>query len=169
MKKYTRVLFAGLALLAFNTSSFAADRAVNVSVGSDGSGSVGSNVATIRQIIGHAVGSGVVDKFIVDNSTNPVEGGLLACAEAGAVDTSSQEGSPPPGSADKFSQIVNQLRSIQASSGVYINIEPAEKCSVEAGGVACAQDAKQCPDGSFVSRQPPSCEFAPCSDQVGEE
>jgi hypothetical protein len=169
MKKYTRVFFAGLALLAFNTSSFAADRAVKVNVGSDGSGAVSSNVATIRQVIGHAVGAGVVDKFIVDNSISLVEGGLIACAETGAIDSSSQEGSPPPGSADEFSQMVNQLRSIQADSGVFITIEPTEKCSIEAEGVACAQDAKQCPDGSYVGRQAPSCEFAPCPDQVGEE
>lgn len=28
--------------------------------------------------------------------------------------------------------------------------------------VACTMDAKQCPDGSYVSRQGPKCEFAPC-------
>jgi len=28
--------------------------------------------------------------------------------------------------------------------------------------VVCAQDVKECPDGSYVSRQPPSCAFAPC-------
>lgn len=28
--------------------------------------------------------------------------------------------------------------------------------------VVCIQDAKQCPDGSYVSRQGPNCEFAPC-------
>lgn len=26
----------------------------------------------------------------------------------------------------------------------------------------CTQDVKQCPDGSYVSRQPPTCEFAKC-------
>ena len=30
------------------------------------------------------------------------------------------------------------------------------------GGIACTMDAKGCPDGSYVSRQPPTCEFAPC-------
>ena len=30
----------------------------------------------------------------------------------------------------------------------------------------CIMDAKECPDGSYVSRIPPSCEFAPCP---GEE
>lgn len=29
-------------------------------------------------------------------------------------------------------------------------------------GVACTMEAKQCPDGSYVGRQPPSCQFAPC-------
>lgn len=28
--------------------------------------------------------------------------------------------------------------------------------------VFCTQDAKQCPDGSYVSRSGPKCEFAPC-------
>ncbi len=28
--------------------------------------------------------------------------------------------------------------------------------------VACAQDAKLCPDGSYVSRHPPTCDFDPC-------
>jgi len=33
--------------------------------------------------------------------------------------------------------------------------------------VACTADAKQCPDGSWVSRIPPNCEFAPCSSTTG--
>lgn len=28
--------------------------------------------------------------------------------------------------------------------------------------VFCTQDVKECPDGSYVSRVPPTCEFAPC-------
>lgn len=28
--------------------------------------------------------------------------------------------------------------------------------------VACTMEAKQCPDGSYVGRQGPACEFAPC-------
>lgn len=30
------------------------------------------------------------------------------------------------------------------------------------GGVACTMEAKQCPDGSYVGRQGPNCQFAPC-------
>jgi len=29
-------------------------------------------------------------------------------------------------------------------------------------GVLCTMEAKQCPDGSYVGRIPPKCEFAPC-------
>lgn len=29
-------------------------------------------------------------------------------------------------------------------------------------GTVCAEEAKLCPDGSYVSRQGPACEFAPC-------
>ncbi|MFA7394999.1 MAG: TspO/MBR family protein [Candidatus Paceibacterota bacterium] len=28
--------------------------------------------------------------------------------------------------------------------------------------IVCTMDAKQCPDGSFVGRIPPDCDFAPC-------
>ncbi|MBM4402634.1 MAG: hypothetical protein FJ044_05310, partial [Candidatus Cloacimonetes bacterium] len=34
--------------------------------------------------------------------------------------------------------------------------------------IACAQDAKQCPDGSYVSRVPPNCSFAPCPEVQDE-
>ena len=27
---------------------------------------------------------------------------------------------------------------------------------------ACTMEAKQCPDGSYVGRQGPNCEFSPC-------
>jgi len=30
------------------------------------------------------------------------------------------------------------------------------------GGIACTQEAKLCPDGSYVGRTGPDCEFAPC-------
>jgi hypothetical protein len=30
------------------------------------------------------------------------------------------------------------------------------------GPVACTMDARMCPDGSYVGRTPPSCEFARC-------
>jgi hypothetical protein len=35
-------------------------------------------------------------------------------------------------------------------------------CSTEREEVPCTLEAKACPDGSFVGRQGPDCEFAPC-------
>ncbi|KKU20448.1 MAG: hypothetical protein UX31_C0041G0009 [Candidatus Nomurabacteria bacterium GW2011_GWA1_46_11] len=40
----------------------------------------------------------------------------------------------------------------------YVSATPA----VAPGPVACTADAMQCPDGSYVGRQGPKCEFAPC-------
>ena len=34
--------------------------------------------------------------------------------------------------------------------------------NVEEEAVFCTMDAMECPDGSFVGRVPPTCEFAPC-------
>jgi hypothetical protein len=39
-------------------------------------------------------------------------------------------------------------------------------CAPAPGGGACTEEAKQCPDGSYVGRSGPSCEFAPCPEPV---
>ncbi len=40
---------------------------------------------------------------------------------------------------------------------------PTPKIAPSPGGeVFCTQDAKECPDGSYVGRTEPKCEFAPC-------
>jgi len=36
------------------------------------------------------------------------------------------------------------------------------------GSATCPQDQKQCADGSYVSRRPPTCEFDPCPVVVPE-
>ncbi len=42
-------------------------------------------------------------------------------------------------------------------------MSPAAPEGLEAPGmVACTMEAKQCPDGSYVGRGGPKCEFAPC-------
>jgi hypothetical protein len=55
-------------------------------------------------------------------------------------------------------------------------IIPVEKENLEnkdnsEEAIFCAMDVKECPDGSFVSRVAPSCEFAPCPEggEVKEE
>ena len=35
-------------------------------------------------------------------------------------------------------------------------------CAKQPNGVACTMEAKMCPDGSYVGRQGPNCEFAKC-------
>lgn len=41
-------------------------------------------------------------------------------------------------------------------------IEPPPPPPMAGEGIACPMDAKQCSDGSFVSRSGPRCEFAAC-------
>lgn len=41
-------------------------------------------------------------------------------------------------------------------------IAPMQEASDEEEAVFCTMDAKQCPDGSYVGRVGPNCEFAPC-------
>jgi hypothetical protein len=44
-----------------------------------------------------------------------------------------------------------------------------EKCFDRAGGgQVCTQEAKQCSDGSYVSRTLPGCQFAPCPEDKGQ-
>ena len=37
------------------------------------------------------------------------------------------------------------------------------------GKTACTMEAKLCPDGSYVSRSGPNCEFAPCPEESVDE
>ncbi len=47
--------------------------------------------------------------------------------------------------------------------GLYIyNPEPTKYGEDEGETVFCTQDAKLCPDGSYVGRSGPNCEFSPC-------
>jgi hypothetical protein len=43
----------------------------------------------------------------------------------------------------------------------------AVSCTRVERPVACTMDAKACPDGSFVGRIAPDCEFAPCPEADG--
>lgn len=44
--------------------------------------------------------------------------------------------------------------------GGYYTVKKFQKSAVQ----VCTQEAKQCPDGSYVSRTEPNCEFAACPD-----
>lgn len=45
----------------------------------------------------------------------------------------------------------------------------SEKTSTCAAQKACSEEAKECPDGSFVFREQPNCEFAACSSLTAAE
>ncbi|MCK5830246.1 MAG: hypothetical protein KAH20_08080 [Methylococcales bacterium] len=139
-----------------------AQSAVKVSIGSIGGALDSAALRTVRKVVGHAISSGTVDIFVVtspsNNGSNPIEGGISFCAEAGSYIVDFQ-----------FNEFINELKSIQPNQGTFYNIDLLDSCPVtiendENGGEGqfCTQDAKICPDGSGVGRVPPSCEFSPC-------
>ncbi|MGZ5050587.1 MAG: hypothetical protein ACXWF8_01040 [Methylobacter sp.] len=140
--------FALLSTLLISTSALAENRAVELGISGIGPAVDAAAYQTVRQVIGHAVANGVIDKFVVYGYR--VEGGFSACIEAA-----------PQVQAEKLDAVVRQLNTIQPNSQTTAySVKPAERCTTEP--VACTLDAKQCPDGSYVSRVPPSCEFAAC-------
>lgn len=61
---------------------------------------------------------------------------------------------------------------IAALIAVYVFLIPMLQnpaLPVEGEMIACTMDAKMCPDGSYVGRSGPKCEFAACPDVVVEE
>jgi len=103
---------------------------------------------TVRQVIGHAVANGVVERFIVLG--HGVEGGFSACAEAA-----------PTGQVENLNAVINQLNTIRPNpQTTAYSVTPVEACSDET--VFCTQDVFQCSSGAFVGRVPPLCNFAPC-------
>jgi hypothetical protein len=75
-----------LLLILFITSpvfalpAFTENRAVEVSISGIGPAVDTAAYATVRQVIGHALADGVIDKFVVYGYG--IEGGFSACAEA---------------------------------------------------------------------------------------
>ncbi|MEN9621961.1 MAG: hypothetical protein RLZZ67_395 [Candidatus Parcubacteria bacterium] len=53
------------------------------------------------------------------------------------------------------------------SVGVYTYTTSQNKAEVEQ--IACTMDARMCPDGSYVGRQGPKCEFEACPNTKGVE
>ncbi|MCF4969753.1 hypothetical protein [Nostoc sp. CMAA1605] len=120
MNKLTCVVMVGT-ILSMGAPALAESRAVNISIGSIGGALDDVALRTVRQVIGFAVGTGTVDKFIVysprTGSPIPIEGGLSACAEAGFGITDA-----------KFKAFVQQLRSITPRSGTFLNVELTASC-----------------------------------------
>ena len=120
MKKFTCLMIVG-AVLSISAPAFAENRAVNISVGSIGGSLDNAALRTIRQVIGFAVGTGTVDKFVVYSprvgSPIPIEGGFSACAEAGFGTSNTT-----------FNAFIQELRSINPKPGTFYNVELTASC-----------------------------------------
>ncbi|MDO9105552.1 MAG: hypothetical protein Q7U57_11385 [Methylovulum sp.] len=147
MKK-SPIAFIFAALLVTAAGANAADnRAVEININGIGPGVDEAAFTTVKQVIGNAVANGVIDKFIVNG--RGIEGGFFACAES----SSRNKG---------FVSFIKQLRTITPNpSTTAYSINAVEACA-DTSNTFCTQDAFMCPDGSYVGRVPPSCEFAPC-------
>jgi hypothetical protein len=143
---------AALALLAVLAApdALAVNRAVEIHINGIGPAVDAAAYKTVRQVVGFAVGSGLIDTFLVRGYAK--EGGISACAEAAPGNTS----------AAGLSAFVQQLRAIKPNpKTTAYSVNLAASCAPE-NTVLCPADVKACPDGSYVSRQPPSCAFAAC-------
>ncbi|MDF5707772.1 MAG: hypothetical protein PUP90_08865 [Nostoc sp. S4] len=119
MKKFSCFIIVG-AVLSISAPAFAESRAVNISIGSIGGSLDNAALQTIRQVIGFAVGTSTVDKFIVYSpraGSIPIEGGLSACAEAGFGTSNTT-----------FNAFIQQLRSINPKPGTFYNLELTASC-----------------------------------------
>ncbi|MGJ5632626.1 hypothetical protein [Nostoc sp. CALU 1950] len=124
MLKFTCLMIVG-AVLSISTPVVAESRAVNsravnISIGSIGGSLDNAALRTIRQVIGFAVGTSTVDKFIVYSPRTgsiPIEGGLSACAEAGFGISNT-----------RFNAFIQELRSINPKPGTFYNVELTATC-----------------------------------------
>ncbi|MEH2170534.1 MAG: hypothetical protein V7K41_28570 [Nostoc sp.] len=119
MKKFASLMIVG-AVLSITAPAFAENRAVNISIGSIGGPLDNAALQAIRQVIGFAVGTSTVDKFIVYSpraGSIPIEGGLSACAEAGFGISNT-----------RFNAFIQELRSINPKSGTFYNLELTASC-----------------------------------------
>ncbi|MGZ5027704.1 MAG: hypothetical protein ACXV9T_11040 [Methylobacter sp.] len=128
--------------------AFIQNRAIEISISGIGPAVDTAAYETVRQVIGHAVADGTIDKFVVYGYG--IEGGFSACVEA-----------PAHAQAGSLDGVMRRLHTISPNpQTTAYSVTPAESCTVDT--VACTQDAKLCADGSSVGRVPPSCSFAPC-------
>lgn len=154
MKRYFRFLMWAILITASHLA-IAENRGINITISSIGGPLDSSAQQAIRRIIGYGVANGVIDDFTVyaPKIGGPIfkEGGMSACAEAGFSSTK-----------NSLNAFIKELRTIKPKAGTVYHVEQVENCAVNNNAVACTMDVQQCPDGSFVGRVAPSCDFAPC-------
>ena len=111
-------------------------------------------VNKVRRTVGASIATGVTDTYFVRGYG--IEGGFSACAQKS-----------PFASQTDFTAFVDRLRGITPDpTTTSYSVELAVSCDEP---VFCTMDVKICPDGSAVSRVPPTCEFAACPGGVAPE
>jgi hypothetical protein len=149
MKKNLGRFLIGIVLMS--SSAFAEDRAVNISISSRGVAVDDSAIRKVRKITAQALAQGTVDTFYVykPRVDGPifVEGGLLACAEAGFNSTPR-----------KFKAFIEQLRSVHPKPATFYKVEQTANCkAIEPEPT----EPERC--GGFVGRKCPEeqqyCDF----------
>lgn len=86
-------------ILSTIAPAFAQDRVVNININGIGPAVDFAAFHTVRQVIGHAIGNGLIDRFMV--LAYGIEGGFAACVKAA-----------PYTKPQAFSAFVRQLHSI---------------------------------------------------------
>lgn len=150
MKRLIYICLMGAALFSIapviaQTPVDPAERAVSITLTNDGRGLDNAALRSVRKSVGQAIIANTVDTFAVYSPRAggpiPIEGGLLACAEAGFNTTSK-----------KFNAFVRQLRSIHPKAGTFLNVELTSQCKPIASGpggqpLTCGGIAGEtCPD-----------------------
>ena len=161
-------------------------RAISISIGSNGGELDMSVIRTVRQVIGHAVAQGTLGTFIDignrEGAPIPVEGGYSVCTEMTFSPSFGDGNSDGWVKLDSdFANFYSDLKSIHPRlESTFYNVEWISECPVTIEDypdviisppvddmdpddeVVCTQDVMSCPDGSFVGREPPNCEFQAC-------
>ncbi len=121
--------------------------AVEISIFGIGPPVDGSAVNKVRRTVGASIATGVTDTYFVRGYG--IEGGFSACAQKS-----------PFASHTDFGAFVNRLKGITPDpTTTSYSVERTVSCDEP---VFCTADVNICPDGSAVSRVPPTCEFAAC-------
>jgi hypothetical protein len=121
------------------------NHAVNITLGSTGVALDSAALRAVRKLVGQAITADTVDTFSVYSprvgGPVPIEGGLIACAEAGFASTP-----------HNFTHFVDRLRDIRPKLGTFLNVELTDRCKpiddslpTACGGIAGAacSDAKE--------------------------
>jgi hypothetical protein len=154
----TMLFYAGTAFSEQRESRVdSANRGVNITLGSTGVALDNAALRAVRKLVGQAISADTVDTFSVYSprvgGPIPIEGGLIACAEAGFASTP-----------HNFTHFVDRLRDIRPKAGTFLNVELTDQCKpidasmpLACGGIAgtaCPEAKQYCDFGTGKCKTP---------------